>query len=282
MQILSRTTIFTLLALAPVRTAAQNATTDPLNFNCSTFSPPSGRESLLNYTGLSNTTLRVSRADVCPQDADQERQRSCRVSSSGTINVTITANATDIPDPRILHAMLLQALRNEGKSRSFLDDFRTSISDMSFNRSGITFPIRPGTAGYVGFSPNMTCYDGVVSTNSSCSASSDEGIRNVKDKFEGRALQICVPRTYREGPAKRRKTKVEGEPRLVEVSVEEANREEMKVNPANNSSRPEEHYQAGPASPTGSVGLGGVGSVRMESVSLGLGVLVAVGMVGWM
>jgi hypothetical protein len=277
-------TTIILLALAPVVTLAQNATIPlsiPLNFNCSTFSAPSGRQSILKYTQLSNTTLRVSRADICPSDADAERQRSCRVVAGGTVNVTATTNATDIPDARVLHTMLRQALKLGGASSRLLDDFPASVSELGFNQTGMSMPIRPGTAGYIGFTPNMTCYEGVVSTNSSCSTS-DEGTRNVKDNFEGRALQICVPRTFNEGPRKRLRTRVLGKVEVVEVSVEEANREEMKINPADNDSRPENHYNPGPPTEKPGVVVGEGGSVEIQWASLSTAVVLAVGMVGWM
>lgn len=283
MHIHSPTTIITFLALAPAVTFAQNATTPPsipLNFNCSIFSAPSGRE-FRNYTQLSNTTMRVSRADVCPSDANPERLRSCRVTASGTVNVTATTNATDIPDARVLHAMLHQALKLGGASTSFLSDFRTSVSKLSFNQSGSSFSIPAGAAGYVGFTPNMTCYEGVVSTNDTCSTS-DEGIRNVKDNFEGRALQICVPRMFTEGPRKSRRTRVAGTAKLVQVSEEEANREEMKINPANNSSKTDDDDNPTQPAQTPSVGVGGGGSVEMRWASLSIAVVLAVGMVGWM
>lgn len=73
-----------------------------------------------------------------------------------------------------------------------------------------------------------------------------------------------------------------GTAKLVQVSEEEANREEMKINPANNSSKTDDDDNPTQPAQTPSVGVGGGGSVEMRWASLSIAVVLAVGMVEWM
>ncbi|KAH7392141.1 hypothetical protein DE146DRAFT_757882 [Phaeosphaeria sp. MPI-PUGE-AT-0046c] len=278
-------TIITLLALTPVVIVAQNSTNAPdipLNFNCSTFSAPGGGRGIRNYTGSYNQTLRVSAAVICPDGAKESDSR-CSVQAGGSLNVTATSNATDIPDAQRLHAMLEQALRLEGASNTYLNNyFETAMWKYGFNETGKSYRVAPGKAGYLGFKPNMTCFDGVVSTNSSCGTSDDQGIKNVRDKFENRALQICVPTKQRTGSGKRQRSKLAGQLELVTISKEEAETEDMRTNPAYGASRYTNAISPSTTSPPGTViGASGRNS-EAHWWSLGVGLVVAGWMVGVM
>lgn len=120
-----------------------------------------------------------------------------------------------------------------------------------------------------------------MSTPDSCD-SSDQGIWNVKEKFENRPLKICVPVQFKTGPAKRRRTRLWGNTALVEISEQEARREDMQRNPAAQESSADDYEdeddQTRPM-PSASVLSGGSGRVDVRwSVWVGVGV--AVWMVG--
>jgi hypothetical protein len=182
--------------------------------------------------------------------------------------------------------MLYQYINASGARNAVLDDFETSYVNAQFNNTSTNKKVPPGKAAYVAFTPNMTCYAGVVSTSNTCDTS-DQGVKNVKERFEGRSLRICVPTKYTSGPAKRRRNKVQGRTALVEISEEEANKEDMKTNPALQSSSDddEDDEKEGSATPlpSGSVVLpGGSGRVEVRWTSGTVGAIVAVWMVGFM
>jgi hypothetical protein len=283
MHFLTSTPILALLALTPSVSAqiSTNSSTVPLNFNCSSFNPGQNGAARQNYTMLSNSTFRVSRAVVCSPTAS-DRDPTCTISSSGRLRINATSNATDIPDPNALHSMLYDALKSGGASTPELSRFNKYNDHLSFNGTGQTHRVEPGTAAYIGFKPNMTCYEGVVSTNESCHHV-DEGVRNVKERFEGRALRICVPNVYRR-TGKATSTRLGGMVETVEVSEEVARTDDMKRNPAQTSESDDddedEDERGSPRPrPSGTV-LGGSGRVQGTGWSVVLEVLGVVGMVG--
>lgn len=276
-------TTATLLALTPVVIIAQNTTTSldiPLNFNCSTFSGPDRGQAIRNYTAPYNQTLRVSRAVTCPDNASST-DSNCVLNARGSVNVTATSNATDIPDAQLLHATLLQALRLSGASNTLLNNFETAVWKRAFNSSNNRFQVAPGSAGYIGFTPNMTCYDGVVNTPDSCSTS-DEGIKNVKERFENRPLQVCVPILDKRRSGKGSSTRVAGTVELVTISKEEAGKEEMSRNPADSYTATNDAPRPAPSNWQPGDGVGGSGNVEMQWMSLCFGLLMAIWMVGVM
>lgn len=176
--------------------------------------------------------------------------------------------------------MLAQYINSSDASTTF----SIFLKNQRFNASGTPTRVPPGKAAYVGFTANMTCYDGVVSTPDSCD-SSDQGIRHVKERFEKRPLRICVPVQLKTGPAKRRRTRIRGNTALVEVSEQEAKREDMQRNPAAQESSADDYEDEDDQTvprPSASVLPDGSATVEGGWVSLWVGVGVAVWMVGVM
>jgi hypothetical protein len=280
MRLLTSTPILTLLALTPDLVSAQNSTNSPnvtLNFNCSSFNISQDGAARLNYTVLSDQTQRVSRAVVCASTAT-EADYGCKLSASGRLSINATSNATDIADANILHSMLYAALESRGASATDLSRFDKHRDYIGINGTGQVFTAKPGTAAYIGFRPNMTCHEGVVFTNDSCNRV-DEGVRNVKERFEGRSLSICVPTQYRRLPGKSASNRLVGTLELVEITEEEARSDDMKRNPAQTGGDDaEDDDESGGATQTRPV-VGGGGRVGACWTSAVLGGLVAVYMV---
>jgi hypothetical protein len=286
MRLLTSTLIFTLLALTPNLVLAQESTNSPnvtLNFNCSSLNIGQNGAACLNYTVLSDQTLRVSRAVVCAPTAT-EGDKNCTVSASDRLSINATSNATDIADANVLHSMLYAALKSRGASSTQLSRFDKHRDQISFNGTGQILDVQPGTAAYIGFRANMTCYEGVVFTDDSCDRV-NEGVRNVKERFEGRALSICVPTQYRRVPGKHSSNRLAGRVELVEVTEEEARSDEMKRNPAQTGSGDDEdddERESGSVRPSGTgrtVGRGGRVEVCWTSAVMGALVAVCIVMI---
>jgi hypothetical protein len=272
MRFLISTPIFAFLALTPTVFAqdSSNSSNVALNFNCSSFNPGQDGAARLNYTVAANQTIRVSRAFNCPaSDGD----RACAISPSGRLNVNYTTNATDISDPNALHAMLYKAIESEGATTTELSRFDRTRNTLSFNGTGQPVFSEAGTWAYIGFRPNMTCYEGIVSTDDLC-AQVDDSVRNVKSRFEQRALTICVP-TLHQRTGKASSTRLAGVTEVVVISEEEAKKPEMRRNPTylgGDEGQEEDDSVSGPK-PSDTPIIGRGGRVEVRGVSVGLGVV---------
>jgi hypothetical protein len=285
MRFLISTQTFAFLALMLNLVFAQASTNSPnvtLNFNCSSFNVGSDGATRLNYTVLSNQTHRVSRAVVCSPNAG-ESGVSCTMTASGRLSINATSNATDIPDANLLQLMLYKALKSRGASSTELSRFDRRRDRVVFNGTGQVRTAQFGTPAYIGFRPNMTCHEGVVSTDDSCDGT-DEGVKNVKERFEGRALSICVPTQYRRVAGKHNTIRVAGTLELVEITEEEARSEDMKRNPAQTESsddedEDEDDRESGHARPSSTSVVGRSGIVGICWTSMLMGAFVAIGMI---
>jgi hypothetical protein len=276
MRFLTSTSIFAFLALTPTVFAQDsfNSSNVALNFNCSSFNPAQNGGARLNYTVAANQTLRVSRAFDCPPSSDSDR--ACAFTPRGRLNVNYTTNATDISDPNILHAMLYKARKSEGATTTELSRFDRNRNTLSFNGTGQPRYAEQGTSAYIGFRPNMTCYEGIVSTDDSCKEL-DDGVRNVKSQFEQRALTICVP-MLDQRTGKPSSTRLVGTTEVVEISAEEAKKPEMSRNPAylegDEDDEDDDHSVSVPR-PSNAVIIGRGGRVEVRGLSVVLGFVAA-------
>lgn len=249
-----RLQIATFISSFVLAIAAQNNSNVDYNFNCSSLTPgfsSNGQDvELFNYTAPSATTHRVSIGVFCPSN-----NATCNITASGRINVNATTNLTEITNMAALYPMLKRSLEAAGY-RFDSSRIRTSLKDWVFQNTNKVFSIPPGQAGYVGFTPEMRCYDGTVVALPKCVTSNDESARRTADAFHGRAISICVPTLIRQ----RKRSRVRGELATVTISREQAESEAMDSNPAmpsRQSTPPDEVEDDGPDDNTVRTGEGG-------------------------
>ncbi|OAL43533.1 hypothetical protein IQ07DRAFT_593081 [Pyrenochaeta sp. DS3sAY3a] len=216
-----RLQIPTLVSSFVLAIAAQNNSNVDYNFICSSFVPKDPER--YNYTLPSATTHRVSTGVFCPSTND-----TCWITASGRINVNATTNLTEITNTTALYSMLKGTLEGTGY-RHDAARLRMSLTDWVFQGTSKVFPVSPGQAGYVGFTPEMRCYDGILAgMTPDCRATNEESVRRTADTFDRRAIRICVPTLVKQGKLSR----VKGELATVTISREQAESEDMDSNPA--------------------------------------------------
>lgn len=194
--------------------AQNNTTTTKQDFSCTTLNPTftsDNRAQNWNYTILSNTTSRVTAARIC------ETQDTCVIQTGyNTIeNVEPTTNLSSISKPaalkRVIHRVLDASGINEVEEWPIRFSSETyAINETHPDNAKSPYSIKRGEAGYVAFTPQMDCYNGILATLPNCEAGDDA--RRTAEQFNGTAIQICVPRVLRLRSGKNRSRYTEFRP----------------------------------------------------------------------